>query len=1155
MSKRDETAGKEIFTEQFETEHDSLPGGWFVEYNSDVGISALDYQKDSLELLSAGNKYLPVIPDLSDFELDMTFSVNYSMAKRFSFLAAFHYDLKTHRGKSIRIRVGDDAQATVEYGTTAANVFHTEQSRKFDISAEQFNAPVPFTMTVRKKSLALSFAGRRCRFKIPEGTGKIALSREHFFDTFSIHRLAIRTNDVLKVKRERKFRIPMPAQGTLYPIFCDVILRDYGTCMDAELTLSGGVPETPAGEGNYHSMRADILEKPFLKVITEHGVDKYVFYRDSPIYLVNRELLTAYFFGKLHREVSWPFRRTVRFPKPPQKFDLALGFSSYEHSTLPNLILSPAETVFTSSGRVLYSGLGLTEGANKVEFLSQAEKQIIAKLPKQDPRYRLAVEFARNNHYFFEGEKTEFSIRVTGTEFLPASYEVRLEDAYFTPLKTLPFQMECGETAAGISIFHTVTLKLSGLPALKPGVYHLRLKSSDPSVPRLEKYCAFEVMSGKKGAPPPPLISGLPFLYNSRTETRGLITDGFDPWTGAGVNEGHYIACANFLPPTARKYRIAPTVHAYGREWFCWLSSRCCDAPQIKDNLDLIREADYVNISDELRLWSVLWRHTYREKRLKAFLSLARTLNDPGFDIAAMERELRNGECVDSENFAVMARKYWEQWLDLCEKNAADEVHRALKTLRKNNPKLRLSLYGPAQAYASRYKGADFRRYITASGIAPDELGFWQYEDYPYSCRYGLEHGTYFLTACLMTMPGHRFCPEIYTGKGFQGCPDGAVFYAYPPFGFGNIARPAHMIRQVFNFALASAWFDGKKFNYWENCGFQTCKFTDSWYEALLEAWRIRKDFPPERPFRAPAYVTSGESLRAHSDRIVRSAYGPDSMENAAIIDVFNPSTGEVPMVYRNTRIAGLPAGFQVLMEKIGGLKAGDTDLLVLPPLRGVSEQYKKAIRKLHEKGVSLLAFEDADGLEDLFGIRDTGKRTVVRNLSGTKNFLPGMTEFCQEKRCYGTYAVTDAEVLIQAEIPVLTLKRNKTACAAFFNVPPQLVRQDELHERMLYEKASISDLMNQATVEIVRILTKPAVAVDGGRIIAYHAKNGHDVVIVYYDDDKEAHSVILKVAKAEGRTKFISCSVPCLILEETSEEFRIRLRLAISESAVLIFR
>ena len=41
----------------------------------------------------------------------------------------------------------------------------------------------------------------------------------------------------------------------------------------------------------------------------------------------------------------------------------------------------------------------------------------------------------------------------------------------------------------------TVTLKLSGLPALKPGVYHLRLKSSDPSVPRLEKYCAFEVMS------------------------------------------------------------------------------------------------------------------------------------------------------------------------------------------------------------------------------------------------------------------------------------------------------------------------------------------------------------------------------------------------------------------------------------------------------------------------------------------------------------------------------------------------------------------------------------------------------------------------------------------------------------------------------------
>ena len=71
----------------------------------------------------------------------------------------------------------------------------------------------------------------------------------------------------------------------------------------------------------------------------------------------------------------------------------------------------------------------------------------------------------------------------------------------------------------------------------------------------------------------------------------------------------------------------------------------------------------------------------------------------------------------------------------------------------------------------------------------------------------------------------------------------------------------------------------------------------------------------------------------------------------------------------------------------------------------------------------------------------------------------------------------------------------------------------------------------------------------------AYSVQDWSGRVIVYYDDDKEAHSVILKVAKAEGRTKFISCSVPCLILEETSEEFRIRLRLAISESAVLIFR
>ena len=126
----------------------------------------------------------------------------------------------------------------------------------------------------------------------------------------------------------------------------------------------------------------------------------------------------------MYKKHEWPFVRTAVFLKPEEDFNLAIGFKSYNHAPNADLAQSPSETIFDLDGNVLYSGLGLTDGKIKFEFLSQADKKIISKLPTSDPRYDRAVQFAISNHYFFEDEIPEFKIRLTGKDFLPSDFKI-----------------------------------------------------------------------------------------------------------------------------------------------------------------------------------------------------------------------------------------------------------------------------------------------------------------------------------------------------------------------------------------------------------------------------------------------------------------------------------------------------------------------------------------------------------------------------------------------------------------------------------------------------------------------------------------------------------------------------------------------------------
>ena len=98
-----------LFQEKFDCRHGDLPCGWFVERNSDLTASGIRRGEGCIELLSAGNKFIPVIPDVHDCTVDFKVGVNYSMGKSFGFYVCFRYDALLRRGEAVRIRCSEEA--------------------------------------------------------------------------------------------------------------------------------------------------------------------------------------------------------------------------------------------------------------------------------------------------------------------------------------------------------------------------------------------------------------------------------------------------------------------------------------------------------------------------------------------------------------------------------------------------------------------------------------------------------------------------------------------------------------------------------------------------------------------------------------------------------------------------------------------------------------------------------------------------------------------------------------------------------------------------------------------------------------------------------------------------------------------------------------
>ncbi len=1144
-----------IFVEDFTVSRGSAPANWEkVKYSANTP-EALVVKNGRGEMIVSGDCYMPILGELADGKVEIEFTVaKYDPALFYMLRVDFRYDAFRRRGLSARlVKTPDADRAKLCYGTLAENVFTSLAETEVDLAPAELAGQNRFAIEFSGDQLTIEYNAHAAKFSdCPAGSGRIALGRGNFFDIVRLNKVTIFGSEPLTPAETRKLHLRVnPAQTSdEYPVFADLTLTEYADFFEAELTLSGGSHLSPAGEGNYHVMRFEKIVRPYLKVITATEDCKYTLY-DGTLMLHCKEIAPVFHYGTIYPLPEWPFSRKIRFVKPQGDFLLAVGGEEFFYGNLTEQKTTPAETVFTRNGEVLFTDFAVLEKDHlQITLNSPVDPDLAARIPKDDPRYDRVMAFLANNHYFLAGRELTFEFAVTGYQ-IPAEVEIRFEDAFLRDRGKI--DAEAGKVEI-IEVAKLRTLQRRNyrftLPELPVGVYHLALTSLDPTLPGSRRF-AFEVMPRDAGAPTAAETSGLPTIHTCFTETRGLDTDGFDPYRATPGNIAHYVSICDFLPWFARKYHLVPTLHAFGRRYYAWLGSRCTDAWHIAENRDLLKDADYAHIGVELQMGGIFGY--YRDYLLQDFIAFAESSGDAFYDVEKLKKLAAAGERCPDEYLDHTISCHWPQWADFASRRASDRLQKALEELRRDNPKLKFAKYGPAAIYGSCYRGAEMLKYMCAYYFRPDQVGFLLYEDYPESCDYLPHRGSFFLGTIAMTMPELPLTPELYS-PGTQGCPDGAVFFAHPPFGLGTRNIPPLIKNRMYEYVYATAYWDEAGFGFWNRFGFQLglMRFEAERTENFLRAWGNIQSNLPVAPLRSSAYVYSWDSWLAN-DRSGVVQKGEEQAEGSSI-NVLKTATESIPFCAEASADAGVLSGFQLHDGNLEKLIPENVDILFLPPIAGIKPEVLAKIRQLYAAGVSLVTFENVGELADLFGVVDTGKFTPVTQMTGTPGFLPEQKEFIADARFGGRYAAAGAEVLISGETPVLFAHSNGKATAYFFNAPPTASIVDMLPERFgSIGRMVMSQLMKLAVAEIHRRSGDAGATTDCGRLIG--AKTADGAVLVVSNFERYERPATVTFRKLNADQKLVSCDAPHTILAENEAEITIRVRLRCADTAFMIFK
>lgn len=750
----------------------------------------------------------------------------------------------------------------------------------------------------------------------------------------------------------------------------------------------------------------------------------------------------------------------------PDDFNVVVGWEHFMDND--HLEASgPVEAIYRRSGELLYAGAPLRVGDRTILLESPTPTGLIARVSDKNGSFKGFVSRFKENHFFREGDPVRFRVSVAAgpKTSLPEAFAWRLLDAYRRPVAEGKgrgtFAAATGNLATNLRGIGRDLLSADlSLGVRQPGVYWLDIDADGVQLKR-----AFSVVPGEQRAGNTAArASGLPWIAGQ-----------FYPATSTAKDAGHYVSESG----------------ARSTEWQEMLAAF---------NMKITGVPPGVTVPDAKLTFSPgyrIWRSdSFSEQAVAAFLASEEYKPQPD------DKPLSDPKASASDRQQIIRQLHFKEWIDhWCRVRTANEA--AQRTLwNEHTASAEYCAYGPplintftyGNLYGGRYYGWDARLMADSLRL----IDVFKMETYPHDFGRPLASYTPSIAQTKLAFPKAGCGWEMYGAQGYVI--DNRTAEGRAPNGLGYPSRE-FLAHQVAEQTLGPWYFADNDLHPAGHTHIapQTGQWTQEMLFGMIDGLRASLDVESLVPVRSPAFVSSWAAADLDP-----------SWQRGAV----NNAAAEAPAyAYLQSRLAGLAGGFFLDIANVDQLDRSRTDVLVLPPLRGATKEQLAAIRRLHQEGVSLACFDDATGLEDLFGIRLLSEgipfRCVERAAKDT--LLTGLEQGVLTERVWhnGTarYEVADAvEVLSAVDgnrrrvAPMLTLKRTPNGPSALFfaagatDVGRRSHRPDDLN----LEGEVLSQLVPHALRRGLLAIARPVAWVSPpGTALAFHKPDGSLAVVV----------------------------------------------------------
>ncbi|MFA6928753.1 MAG: hypothetical protein WCT05_00390 [Lentisphaeria bacterium] len=1077
-----------------------------------------------------GNKHFLNTPELRDFRLEMDFSMRiHNTMFGYGFIYYFRHDRRSGCGHTLSCLWDKEA------------MMHIELDGKI-VSSKQCDAIPEFTgeksiLTLQGNQLFFEYHGEKHEFSCADTEAGLPQRGEIGFDllfspgsSMALTKISLDSENAPAKQLFKSFDfILRKVQGFSEPLKYKINLYQFQNgSVELEYVLDGTIrgrgKRLESGGGEWcHEI--DKLRRPYIRIESADKEFCNILLANELMMLLDPEEKRV--CSKLFPQMDWPLRRNLFFRSFPEKFIIATGYEYACHDPWRLAENGPYEMIRDQDGKKLYEGGSIRRDAVGVACQSPADKQITKRIPTEIPDYELALQHAREQHYFFAGEDVEFVIALTWRKSAYHPEEFQCEFSFGDPfgrnlqgdageLEILPVNEEEKDFWIARRAYWLRMKKNPGC-----GVYHLTVRVSNGFRDIHNDFTVFEVLSDDPNGPCPPLAAKLPFLLAMPNEIKYLEDDPFNPYGDFG-GCGHYFSAVSRYPVVAGKLKIWDLLRVYRRKWLLMLTARNAGNSSLAEpqNRELMKHCDLIDCNDErlygrYDLFSRAWYKGYVMELLIVFVK-ERKPSFQRIQLADLEKlyELTKKATVSElfsmdnalsmEQFADLFDTCWEEWVAWFRVRVKVDTQHFVDQLLAINPRIARASYGPYALYVSHYKSPYSLKYggyeVETDPHNRENGSFYFLEEYHYSCDYPLTRATFFTAGYNLHFPsGRRLYPENYTDV-WEGCDDGAVYQAHPPYGFYSFPD-CHQRRVVYQYTYGSPQFKGEQYQYWRDYGFQMRSVSKNSFKEFLHAWGNLIDNEPARQLKAPFLMLDLEQIGRHGD-FLDDQYSFRINSQYSLNDVCN--TAEEALGYTYELLCGTGYNTPVLstFEELDKITPDQAEMVILPPIvKNTPKEHLDAIRRAHARGINLLCFEAVCGLEDLFGVceRKVGAACIVDIQGDVFEHKLALAHYENNGGSVLLYGAS--EVRGEQNVPLVIVNETKSGRTAFINLPPTLVKRENFRYKYSWGRDAISVVIKDAMRKVFTALCpSPTVHVERGTINAAWSVHG-DIVVVLGED------------------------------------------------------